>query len=94
MHDKGNSPDWTTAAADEKDQRAVLNLVLDRHPVQLTIEELIRDLAQGREVDFTDTDPVERAVEALAGVGLLHRTDGSVRPTLAAVHFHNLSQGA
>jgi hypothetical protein len=63
-------------------ERAVLGLVLDAHPKQLTIPRLTRKIGQG--------DAVEQAVGALVGVGLLERQGASVRPTRAAIHFDRL----
>jgi hypothetical protein len=63
-------------------ERAVLGLVLDSHPKQLTIPALAREIGQG--------DAIERAVSALVGVGLLERQDASVRPSAAALHFERL----
>ena len=63
-------------------ERAVLGLVLDSHPKQLTIPALAREIGQ--------RDAVERAVSALVGVGLLERQGASVRPTRAAIHFDRL----
>jgi hypothetical protein len=69
---------------------AVLHHVLDLHPVQVTVAELIREL--GRDpTDSVDRDDHERAVLDLAGVGLLHRLDPTSRlgslvlPTRAAL---------
>jgi hypothetical protein len=63
-------------------ERAVLGLVLDSHPKQLTILVLTHEIGQG--------DAVEEAVSALVGIGLLERRDASVRPTRAAIHFDRL----
>lgn len=93
MHDKGIPMDSTTLAEDERRQRAVLAHVLDRHPVHLTKEELIRELTQGREVEFAEADAIERAVEILAGAGLLHRGEDTIRPSAAALHVHILNKG-
>jgi DNA-binding IclR family transcriptional regulator len=67
---------------DQPTQRAILALLLDAHPKSLTISALARQLG-GREA-------VERAVDALASVGLLTRDGDAINPTAAAVHFERL----
>lgn len=80
--------DWTY-------QRAVLEHVIDLHPVQLTLSELTRQVAVDSE-DFGTRDGIERAVFDLAGIGLLHRHDFLNRkdllvvPTRAALHVFAL----
>jgi hypothetical protein len=85
----------TTYDEDERDQRAVLRLVLDHHPAALTRDELIRELTGGGSRQFSDHDAVERAVRELAGTGLLDRpgADEMVRPTRAAVRYFELTDG-
>jgi hypothetical protein len=70
-------------------QHALLELVLAEHPAQLTIAELIRELADDPD-DFGERDDVERAVRDLGGVGLLHRQGICVWPSRAALHFERL----
>jgi hypothetical protein len=80
--------DWTY-------QRAVLIGLIDLHPVQLTITELIREIAVDPE-DFATRDGIERAVFDLEGMGLLHRhdfrnrEDSIVVPTRPALHVFAL----
>jgi hypothetical protein len=69
------SPD----ARDRRDQIAVLITVLDLHPIQVTVSEVIRELALDP-ADFGERDRIERAIRDLAGVGLLHRHDFRNRP--------------
>jgi hypothetical protein len=62
-------------------EHGVLTLMLDcRH---LHIDELVRELGD-------TADDVNVAVTALLGAGLLHRHDGFVFPTRAAVRFSQL----
>lgn len=62
-------------------QRAVLSLVLEAHPRQLTIPELAREIAG---------EAVEHAVRDLVGAGLIECGGISIRPTAAALHFESL----
>jgi hypothetical protein len=80
---------WTPAAEDAATEAAVLNQVLDFHPVQVTVAELVREVA-GEPLEFGKRDAVERAVRDLSGAGLLHRRDGFVIPTRAALRFSEL----
>jgi hypothetical protein len=69
-------------------RQAVLTLLLDLHPSQLSAQELNRELApEGR---FAEIDAVRRAVDFLVGVGLLRRSGTSVLPTRAALVFEEL----
>jgi hypothetical protein len=78
-----------TAAEDESDQRAVLALLIAEHPAQLTVADLIREIAAGK-AGFTETDRVKRAVRDLSAAGLLHREGETARPTRAALRFDRL----
>ena len=70
-------------------RQAVLTLLLDLHPSQLSAQELDRELApEGR---FAEIDAVRRAVDFLVRVGLLRRSDTSVLPTRAALVFEELA---
>jgi hypothetical protein len=91
MHDNDDSQPrvLTTAEEDDRDQSAVLALVLAAHPGQFTVSELISELVQGK-ADFPQTDRFERAVGELVGVGLLHREHDTIRPTRAALWFDRL----
>jgi hypothetical protein len=60
-------------------QRAVLALVLDEHPDQLTTADLEREVGTS-----------EQAIQDLAVVGLLRRQGDSILPTRAALHFERL----
>lgn len=69
-------------------RQAVLTLLLDLHPSQLSTQELDRELAP--EERFTEIDTVRRAVDFLIRVGLLRREGASVLPTRAALVFEEL----
>jgi hypothetical protein len=83
MHGQDNPR--STEREDERTQSAVLSLVLNEHPAQLTICEV------AREVTVDEGDGPERAVRDLVGVGLLRCEGASVLPTRAALHFDRLS---
>lgn len=85
----GNDDNWSTREGDIATESAVLQLVLDLHPVLLTVAEVVREVA-GEEAGFAERDSVERAVRDLSGAGLLHRKDGFAIPTRAALRFSEL----
>ena len=63
--------------------------MLDLHPTQLTLAELVREVG-GERPSFAERDAIERAVRDLGGAGLLHRHDDFVLPTRAALRFSEL----
>ncbi|MDX6625030.1 MAG: hypothetical protein QOE56_19 [Solirubrobacterales bacterium] len=85
----GIEDNWSTRAGDIATESAVLQLVLDLHPVLLTVAEVVREVA-GEEAAFAERDSVERAVRDLSGAGLLHRKDEFAIPTRAALRFSEL----
>lgn len=80
---------WTPAAEDAATQSAVLQQVLDFHPVQVTLAELVREIG-GESPSFAERDAIERAVRDLGGAGLLHGHERFVIPTRAALRFNEL----
>lgn len=70
-------------------QAAVLRQLLALHPVQLTLDELVREVA-GETCDFAARDEVERAAGELCAAGLAHRNGTVVLPTRAALRFDEL----
>jgi len=70
-------------------EAAVLRQLLALHPIQLTLNELIREIA-GDPADFAPTDAVERAVRELAAAGLANRSGDVVLPSRAALRFEQL----
>jgi hypothetical protein len=80
---------WTPAAEDAAAESAVLQRVLDFHPVLVTVAELVREIS-GESADFGERDAIERAVRDLTGAGLLHRHDTFVIPTRAALRCSEL----
>lgn len=87
--DRRDDDNWTTRAADLATESTVMRQVLAVHPVLLTTEELIREIA-GEQAEFAERDAIERAVRDLGGVGLLHQHGEFVLPTRAALHFSEL----
>jgi hypothetical protein len=73
----------STEREDASAQRAVLSLVLDEHPALLAAEEVEREIGPG--------DGAQRAMQDLAGAGLLRREGGLVLPTRAALAFDRLA---
>lgn len=74
----------TTEREDAAIQRAALALLLDHHPAQLTLAELVREIAEDP-ADFAQRDAIDRAVRDLLGAGLLHRHGDFAIPTRAAI---------
>ncbi|HEU5141773.1 MAG TPA: hypothetical protein VFU04_01315, partial [Solirubrobacterales bacterium] len=70
-------------------EAAVLSQLLALHPVQVTVEELLREIADDPE-DFEERDAIERAVRDLAGAGLVHRLEDFAIPSRAALRFDEL----
>ncbi len=79
------------SAADEdvRTESAVLQYILAFHPVQTSLEELLREFDQGSG-DATQREAVERAVRDLIASGLLQRNGEMVLPTRAALRFDQL----
>ena len=101
MHDQPSCPspsDGSPAHADNITQMVVLTNVINAHPAPITVAELVQELAVDRE-DFATRDSIERAVQDLTGVGLLHchdflrRPDALVLPTRVALHVFKLWEG-
>jgi hypothetical protein len=87
MAETGDSK--SPAAEDAANESAVLQQLLDLHPTQVTVTELLREVG-GEFADFDERDAIERAVRDLVGAGLLHRRDDFVVPSRAAVRFNEL----
>lgn len=79
----------TPAALDAATESAVMQRLLDLHPVQVTAAELVREIG-GESPDFDTRDAIERAVRELSGAGLVHSHDAFVLPTRAALRFSEL----
>ncbi|HET8863368.1 MAG TPA: hypothetical protein VFM94_08975 [Solirubrobacterales bacterium] len=70
-------------------EAAVLRQLLALHPVQLTPDEVVREIA-GEPEEFALRDAVERAVRELCSAGLLHLSGEVVLPTRAALRLDEL----
>jgi hypothetical protein len=68
---------------------AVLTMLLDAHPAQVSFEEVVREMTASPN-DVTDRDDVHNAVTDLVGAGLLHRHGEFVFATRAAMRFHEV----
>jgi hypothetical protein len=90
MHDDDSSRrELLNHEEDDRTEAAVMGLVLEQHPAQLTLTELALMMV-GANQEYKGTDAVERAVRDLVGTGLLHRNGDTIRPTVAALRFHDL----
>lgn len=77
------------AVQETRNQRVVLDFMLEQHPAQLTIPEVAQAL-YAHPGDFDKSDEVERAIRDLVGGGLLHCHGPFVLPTRAALYFSGL----
>jgi hypothetical protein len=79
----------TTHSDDSAIEAAVMRQLLALYPVQLTPDEVVREVA-GEADDFALRDAVERAVRELCAAGLAHRSGEVVLPTRAALRLDEL----
>jgi hypothetical protein len=79
----------TPDAEDTTLEAAVLRQLLALHPTQVTVEELLREVAGGVD-DFSQRDAVSRAVRDLGAAGLVHRSGDLVLPSRAALRCDEL----
>jgi hypothetical protein len=79
----------TPSTEDASIEAAVLRQLLALHPIQLTLDELVREIAVDPE-DFALKDGVERAVRELSAAGLVNRGGDVVLPSRAALRFEQL----
>jgi hypothetical protein len=84
--------DWSTRAADDRDQAEVLLTVLANYPTHLRLSELVLEITAGSP-DFSSRDRLERAVRDLVATGLLFRCESLVLPTRSALRFNELVDG-
>ena len=88
----GKEDNWLGDAGDALVESTVLWQLLVLHPTQVTLEELIRDLAVDPE-EFAERDAIERAVRDLVRAGLVHRNGEFAIPSRAALRFNELQGG-
>jgi hypothetical protein len=79
----------TTRAEDIATEAVVMQQILDFHPAQVTVADLVREIG-GEAPEFGESDAIERAVRDLTSAGLLHRNYDFVMPTRAALRFSQL----
>lgn len=70
-------------------QHSLLVHLIIEHPIQLTEDDLIRELASDPD-SFGPRDRVQQAIRDLAKVGLVHRNGPFVLPTRAALYAADL----
>lgn len=81
---KDKRPREAPAEEDATYQRAVLGLVLNIHPLQITGAELVREIAADPG-DFADRDSIQRAARDLIAKGVLHKHGEFLLPTRATI---------
>lgn len=79
----------TNEEQDTAVESAVIGLILFRHPAQLTLAELIREVAEDPG-EFRQADAIRRAVRDLEGVALLNRNGDFLVPSQAALRMWSL----
>jgi Arc/MetJ family transcription regulator len=79
----------TPAEEDAALEAAVLRQLLALHPTQVTVGELLREIA-GEPGDFSQRDAIARAVHELGAAGLVHRSGELVLPSRAALRCREL----
>jgi hypothetical protein len=77
------------AERDDLVQQAVLAVLLEAHPGQRSVEEVLRELTDLPD-GFAARDALDIAVRDLVAAGLLHRHGPFVFATRAAVRFDEL----
>lgn len=82
----------TPAEEDARNEAVVLRWLLALHPVQVTFDELLREVCEEPD-DFAQHDAIDRAVRDLAVAGLVHRNGEFVVPSRAALRFDELLGG-
>ena len=78
------------AGDDDHLQQAILALLLEEHPAQRSVEEVVHELTD-RPEDFAARDAIDNALRDLVAAGLLHRHGLFVFATRAAVRFDQLA---
>lgn len=79
----------TTGNEDTMIEAAVLQQLLALYPVQLTLNDLKREIA-GEDSEFPLRDAVDRAVRELTAAGLALRNGEVILPSRAALRFDEL----
>ena len=74
------------ASEDARTESAVLAFLLDEHPAQLTMDELVLVLSADPRRSNPE-DEAMRAVRELAGAGLVHRDGRFLMLSRAALYF-------
>lgn len=79
------------AAELEPIERAVLDHLIFCLPVQLTVDEIVREVAENPD-EFGPCDRVRNAIRDLVGVGLAHRNGAFVMPSRAGMRDFELRE--
>ena len=77
------------AGNDRQVEAAALLLLLEEHPSQLTVEEIVNELV-GTDAEFAARDQVERAIGVLTRMGVAHERDSVVFPSRATRYLYGL----
>jgi hypothetical protein len=88
MHAHGGGA-WRAGHDEDVAQQSVLAVLLDAHPGQRSVDEVVLELSGGR-AEFDERDLIENAIRELVGAGLLHRHGAFLFATRAAVRFDEL----
>jgi hypothetical protein len=88
MHAHGGGA-WRAGQDEDVAQQSVLAVLLDAHPGQRSLDEVVLELTGGRD-EFGERDLIENAIRELVGAGLLHRHGAFLFATRAAARFDEL----
>lgn len=87
--DRGQSDPTAITQEDARTESAVLHLLLEEHPMRMTLDEVA--LVLNGEARIADPeDAAEMAAYRLACFGLIHRDGRFLSPTRAAIRFERL----
>jgi hypothetical protein len=92
MDDRSSRSEPSAVQQDRNVESAVLAIVIERHPTRVAVADVVEEMmsvanAPGR------SEAVERSIDELARVGLLHRRGALIEPTRAALRMVELETG-
>jgi predicted transcriptional regulator len=92
MHERRSRSEPSPLQQDRNVESAVLAIVIERHPGRVTVAEVVEEMMSVASTPGR-AEAVERAVEELARVGLVQRSEALIEPTRAALRMVELETG-